>query len=683
MVKSYAKNKVKDKARKVVKKQLKKLLTHLAPYIAPVVAIILVALLLVASLQSFFGSGDTSYNLKKSNNDILNSYINDQTIKTNDENTFTEDDALIGYLADYYGIDKNLAITPGIVKSYFKYMEMSSMKNTSENTDEATLLAEDYIKVNTFLEILKPRFVYTNGNIHSERHYQEITHDFEIKPGMPNGIDSKKIHVYSTQPRSFSASDYTTDEQIYILDQDKTYEVANKSNATASTENGLPYSVRAANNGNAVEIVNRLPSDFDSNYYSVYNAGDIIYVNDSDQTIRMVSDGGFVDKVVSEGKPNILSNIIIKDNASQIGSYSNYSDNQQIYCVENNKTYTISNKSIIGFSSFGGKPSVFNNINIYAEQPSGYSANNYNYGQINFVISTNSTYTDYKKIENKIEKKDKSAYFLKTALTYRGHFEATYSTITVKYTNANGEEVDETKPMIQSFKQTDKVYEPLKNILFAANPNEDVNDAIAMIVNTQSNLDAGTADMKWVTSKTDDFSKDPGENSNSSGGTFYGGGTNFSGDAKAFVDKISKAATEAYKQYGVFASITIAQAIEESGYGKDRLPKLCNNLFGIKGGGNWTGAYVTLPTAEQSPDGTIYYVVAAFRAYNSWDDSINDHTNFLVDNSRYRQNGVFSATTYIEQAQALQRAGYATKLTYGQDLIALIQQYGLNQYDVK
>ncbi|MCB2362247.1 glycoside hydrolase family 73 protein [Clostridium estertheticum] len=148
-----------------------------------------------------------------------------------------------------------------------------------------------------------------------------------------------------------------------------------------------------------------------------------------------------------------------------------------------------------------------------------------------------------------------------------------------------------------------------------------------------------------------------------------------------FFKKVSVGAMKAYKDSGVFASITLAQAKLESGTGSSGLTTKANNLFGIKGY-NWTGKTISMMTNEEVQGITIS-ILADFRAYNSWDESIQDHTKFLTDNKIYAEHGVFSAKTYFEQAQALQNAGYATESDYSRQLVTIIKQYNLEKYDKK
>ena len=138
-----------------------------------------------------------------------------------------------------------------------------------------------------------------------------------------------------------------------------------------------------------------------------------------------------------------------------------------------------------------------------------------------------------------------------------------------------------------------------------------------------------------------------------------------------------------YKKYGVLPSISMAQAILESSWGQSELASKYNNYYGIKATSSWTGGVVNFSTQENYND----TIKANFRVYNSLEESVNDLGQFLKNNSRYSENGVFSANNYIEQANAIERAGYATtkdengELIYGDKLINVIRENNLMIYD--
>ncbi|NFV47514.1 hypothetical protein FDJ70_07485, partial [Clostridium botulinum] len=151
-------------------------------------------------------------------------------------------------------------------------------------------------------------------------------------------------------------------------------------------------------------------------------------------------------------------------------------------------------------------------------------------------------------------------------------------------------------------------------------------------------------------------------------------------DQIEFINKIKDAAIETQKEYKIFASVTIAQAILESGWGESNLASKYNNLFGIKALRDWTGETVILDTKEYTQDGIIT-VKQPFRIYKNWAESILDHALFLKK-EWYTEAGVFTATNCKEQIQAIFNGGYTTDFNYIDKILKLISDYNLNQYDM-
>ena len=143
-----------------------------------------------------------------------------------------------------------------------------------------------------------------------------------------------------------------------------------------------------------------------------------------------------------------------------------------------------------------------------------------------------------------------------------------------------------------------------------------------------------------------------------------------------FIESIKDYAIKDYKTSKVLPSITIAQAILESGWGKSTLSLKANNLFGIKKG-NWTGEIITLPTKEYY-NGNWVVINAEFRKYKNYGESIKDHST-LLNSSWYSE--VLQNNHYKGQAQALQNCGYATDPNYSYLLIQIIEENELYKYD--
>lgn len=147
-----------------------------------------------------------------------------------------------------------------------------------------------------------------------------------------------------------------------------------------------------------------------------------------------------------------------------------------------------------------------------------------------------------------------------------------------------------------------------------------------------------------------------------------------------FIDMVSPGAIETYKSYGIFPSVTIAQAILESSWGRSDKASQCNNIFGIKADKSWAGEKMELPTTEWV-DGKCVPAMAEWRVYPSFNESIEDHGRFLYTRPWYARAGVFDAANYKEQIIAIKNAGYATDPKYADKICSLIERYELWKYD--
>ena len=145
---------------------------------------------------------------------------------------------------------------------------------------------------------------------------------------------------------------------------------------------------------------------------------------------------------------------------------------------------------------------------------------------------------------------------------------------------------------------------------------------------------------------------------------------------QAFINAIAPGALAAQRQYGVPAAVTIAQAIDESGWGQSLLAAQDNNLFGIKGTG--PAGSVLRPT-EEYENGQPVGVTAPFRVYSNVAQSIADHGLLLATGSSYKQ---AMADRRSPDAFANDLTGvYATDPNYGASLIGLMRQYNLYRFD--
>ena len=149
-----------------------------------------------------------------------------------------------------------------------------------------------------------------------------------------------------------------------------------------------------------------------------------------------------------------------------------------------------------------------------------------------------------------------------------------------------------------------------------------------------------------------------------------------------FLARVAEPARAGYRTYKVPASVTIAQSILESGWGRSGLVRRDHSYFGIKCFGTpGTIAIGCRSYATRECEGSrCYDTTASFRAYKNATGSFTDHGNFLRVNSRYKN--AFRYSTNPDQfAREIHKAGYATSPSYANDLIALMKQYNLYRYD--
>ena len=129
------------------------------------------------------------------------------------------------------------------------------------------------------------------------------------------------------------------------------------------------------------------------------------------------------------------------------------------------------------------------------------------------------------------------------------------------------------------------------------------------------------------------------------------------------------------KATGVPASVTLAQAIIESGWGESHMGDAWN-FFGIKAQGD--EPFVVVRTREVV-DGKDVFVNAKFRRFASMEDCFREHGRFLRDNPRYAP--AFRTADAEGFARAIHAAGYATDPHYGDALIGIIRDNDLTRYD--
>ncbi|WP_051367316.1 sporangiospore maturation cell wall hydrolase GsmA [Hamadaea tsunoensis] len=150
----------------------------------------------------------------------------------------------------------------------------------------------------------------------------------------------------------------------------------------------------------------------------------------------------------------------------------------------------------------------------------------------------------------------------------------------------------------------------------------------------------------------------------------------------AFLSLVAGPAQQSMRTWQVPASVTMAQAVLESGWGRSTLTRLDHSYFGMKCFGDPGGIAIGCSNylTSECSGSTCHSERADFRAYRRMADSFDDHGRQLATLSRYAT--AMKHRDDPEQfARELQKAGYATSQTYANSLIDLIRRYGLRKYD--
>lgn len=148
----------------------------------------------------------------------------------------------------------------------------------------------------------------------------------------------------------------------------------------------------------------------------------------------------------------------------------------------------------------------------------------------------------------------------------------------------------------------------------------------------------------------------------------------------SFLQSAVPAALFTQREFGVPASITLAQAICESGWGQSALAKQANNFFGIKAlAGAAPEAYAEFPTSE-FVNGRAKSALAKFARYASPVESFTAHARLLADAARYEP-AMVVRNKPAAFAAALQSCGYSTNPGYAASLLVLVKEFDLTQYD--
>ena len=159
------------------------------------------------------------------------------------------------------------------------------------------------------------------------------------------------------------------------------------------------------------------------------------------------------------------------------------------------------------------------------------------------------------------------------------------------------------------------------------------------------------------------------------------------------IAKVGPLFTADQKKSGILASVSLAQFILESGYGKSELAQNANNCFGMKkslsgntwSGSSWDGKSIYTKKTQEEENGKMITITADFRKYPNVEVSIADHSAYLLgakNGSALRYNGLKGCTDYKKAVQIIKDGGYATSSTYVSNLCSIIERWNLPKYDV-
>lgn len=160
------------------------------------------------------------------------------------------------------------------------------------------------------------------------------------------------------------------------------------------------------------------------------------------------------------------------------------------------------------------------------------------------------------------------------------------------------------------------------------------------------------------------------------------------------IAKVGALFTADQRKNGVLASVSLAQFILESAYGKSELAQNANNCFGMKcslsgntwGGSAWDGASKYAKNTQEYVNGQYVTVTAEFRKYQSVEQSIADHSAYLLgamNGSKKRYDGLKDCTDYRKAVQIIKDGGYATAPDYVGNICNIIEKWNLTRYDVQ
>lgn len=166
-------------------------------------------------------------------------------------------------------------------------------------------------------------------------------------------------------------------------------------------------------------------------------------------------------------------------------------------------------------------------------------------------------------------------------------------------------------------------------------------------------------------------------------GAAAGATSRLAADQRAFLANATAIARTSQRRYGVPASVVIAQAVLESGWGRSDLSRSARNYFGMTCGRAGAGPVAT--GCRHGPDRVCDRAgcrpaILSFRVYRSMHDSFADHGRLLSTEPRYGK--AFAARGNPKtMVRRMAKAGYATDPRYADRVIRIMTKYRLHRHD--
>ncbi len=148
------------------------------------------------------------------------------------------------------------------------------------------------------------------------------------------------------------------------------------------------------------------------------------------------------------------------------------------------------------------------------------------------------------------------------------------------------------------------------------------------------------------------------------------------GYRRDFLGSLSEQAIQSGVENQLPPSVTLAQAVLESGWGRSGLAKKHNNLFGLKSGAHSDGVILS---SWEGGGAERTRVASRFRAYSDWSESLLHHNLLISTDSRYQTARAAwqDWEAYIDELAPI----YATDPDYVERVSQIVERYGLDAWD--